>query len=211
MVTVTQVTRLPPDVWPTLEGDQVNANLILPTLYKCRYREQAGRPTRDHLWVVVYSPAPGSRVLYVAACTDGYLGKYPVFLYTTTSAPSLRREHITVTAPLQSIAQAIWTGVGARRVYSVFGPAVLAETFCHIWTSMTRIERIIQPYFDSKISFVNRRTFRDVTDQRIFQGHIVVRPATTQDIPQIARLCSQHAGESVSSWPYCLHYPLLTR
>ncbi|KAF5322079.1 hypothetical protein D9619_002101 [Psilocybe cf. subviscida] len=196
VTTATQASQLSPDVWATLEGDQVNANVILPTLYKCLSREQSGRPTQGHLWVVVYSPAPRSRVLYVASCTDGYQGKYPVFLYTTTPPPSLRHDHITVTAPLRSIAQALWTVVGSRRVYSVFGPTVLAEVFCRIWTGMTHIGRIAQPYYDSKISFVNLRTFRDASDQRISQGRIAVRPATSQDIPQIAQLCGQFAGES---------------
>jgi hypothetical protein len=201
VIAVSQANQLPEDVWTTLRGDQVNANVILPTLDKCLLREQGGIPSQGHLWVVVYSPAPHSRVLYVASCTEGILAGYPVFLYTTTPATSLQRDHITVTAPLRSIAQALWTRVGSRRVYSVFGPAVLAETFCSIWTSMTGIGRIAQPYYDSKITFVNRRTFKDVSDPRILQGRIVVRRATAQDVPQIAQLCGQFAAESVSSLP----------
>jgi hypothetical protein len=196
----TKPSDLPTDARATLETDPIKANVILPTLLKCQGEELNGHPPRDHVWVVVYG---GGRVKLIAASTDGYMGKYPIFLFSPLSDSQLSRGREPIFPALDMAAQAILQNVLPQRVYSVFGTELLAKPFATLWSQMTGIQAELVPYYLAKISYATRETLVRPMSPNDAHG---IRRAVPGDIQGIAELCYRFARDSV-----CLFFFLLLR
>jgi hypothetical protein len=189
-----------------LEAEPVASNVILPILLKCADLEAQNRMPADHLWIVVYTVHEGARsVVFIASCTNGYLGKYPIFLFTPIPYAYLSGDNLV--PALQMLVTTLQDHVPPSRVYSVFGPEVITRKFSGMWTYRTRIHELPEPYYHAKISFLTAQTLVQANVQPRADERTQLRPAIQADIPAIGELCGMFAAESVS--PLFRHHSLL--
>ena len=158
---------VPSFVLASLQLHEVNANVILPTLIKCREKENSGDVIKDHLWIVVYHQTV---VNVVVSCTDGLTGRYPIFLFSPL--PSDLHQDGLLLPSLSLAARELCRNVSLRRVYAVFGP----DYSCKISSPDTLIEK------ELPLS----------SDQTGYLG-----PAVQTDLEGIARLCFLFAADAV--------------
>ncbi|KAF9479092.1 hypothetical protein BDN70DRAFT_807583 [Pholiota conissans] len=179
-----------------LEGDQVKANVILPILNKCVAKEhQRQRSLSDHLWIYVYKVYPNGtqRVLFIASCTDGYLGKYPIFVFSPI--PYAYLDDNKYVPAIRLLATRMVENIDPSRVYSIFGPEVVTRKLAAMWTRRTRIPEVPEPYYHAKISYLRPQDLVDTNVAIHPNDRIRIRPAHAGDIPQIAQLCWMFAQE----------------
>ncbi|KAF8624491.1 hypothetical protein AX17_007120 [Amanita inopinata Kibby_2008] len=186
-----KASEIPSWVISALQHDR-NANVIIPQIEKSK---KDGRD-RGQLWVVC---APNRKVKYVLAVTEGPIGAYPAFIFTTegtTESPRQLKDEMT------ALAAKLKEHSDARRVYSVFAPEATCIEFCDAWTSLTGISQIEKPYYDALISYCTPKTFvKDDTKSRRIDHDFELRLANEGDIEMVAELCQ---GFSEESWPFIL-------
>jgi len=202
-VLVCQKARDVPDfVLESLQLHEVNANVILPTLIKCCEKENSGGVIKDHLWIVVYKNTGDSfEVKVVVSCTDGLIGKYPIFLFSPL--PSDSHQDRLMLPSLTLAARELFLNVSPRRVYSVFGPEVLSRTFAGIWTTNTNIQLAQDPYYYScKISYLTLGTLIEKELPLASDQTGYLRPAVQTDVEGVARLNFLFAADAVCR--FCL-------
>jgi hypothetical protein len=93
-----------------------------------------------------------------------------------------------------------------QRIYSVFGPTLLARTFATIWKQQTNISFILEPYYDSKISFITRAALEAKRRELEPIPTAQIRPAEAKDSEGVARLCHGFAATSVR-YMSCYRFP----
>lgn len=200
IVAVSEARRFPVFAKRVLDSDPIRANLILPTLLKCYAAESKGQAMEGHLWIVVHV---AGAVQFIASCTRGYMGDYPLFIYTPIPyerlVPNYIRPALTMIATTLLHSQI----VSHRRIYSVFAQETVTLTFASIWTEITGIAPEPTPYYHAKISYATQdsvaRFNRDVNPVK---GAICeMRPAVASDVVGIADLCFRFAKESVCKGP----------
>jgi hypothetical protein len=171
-----------------LESVPVDASVILPTFNKCLELDRIGRSPLDHVWIAIYSRQ--GTVALVLACTDGYMGAYPIFIVKTNPIDDTDFDSCIHLAALT-----LQRHVPLERVYSVFGPIKIIQHFSRMWTHLTGVQAEAHPYYDAKISSL-RWHEQSVTpsESNMFE----VGPATQADILSIAKLCRAFSSDSVS-------------
>lgn len=122
------------------------------------------------------------------------MGSYPIFIFTTLPASSLRPELLY--ARLYPMAHALYKAVSTQRVYSVFAVDAVAQMFISIWTKFTGIAPEPEAYYHAMFSRLPRRLFRDCPTTRHHGYDFDLRPATVDDIPRVAALCKGFASTS---------------
>ncbi|KAH9485671.1 hypothetical protein JR316_0002581 [Psilocybe cubensis] len=206
IVTVSEARRFPVFAKRVLDSDPVRANLILPTLLKCYAAESKGQVMNGHLWIVVHV---AGAVYFIASCTRGYMGDYPLFIYTPIPSDQLIPHYIR--PALTMIATTLFHSrlISPRRIYSVFAQETVTLTFASVWTEITGIAPESTPYYHAKISYATQdsvaRSNRDVSPIR--NAFCEMRPAVASDVVGIADLCFRFAKESepfVLSWQAAL-------
>ena len=150
------------------------------------------RALDSQLWIVYQL---NGNIEYVLAVTEGPMGPYPAFVFTTKHAKDL-------TGPLfdsqmEELAQELHARVDPRRIYSVFAIQPICTKFCDIWTRLTGIPIVDGPYYDSLLSYCTRQTLRH-DNQRPAPHDFEIRPATPGDIEMVAVMCQGFSEESVS-------------
>ena len=193
-----RASNLPPSVVDVLRLNARKANVILPTLEKALARGHAGQPQGGQVWITCsYS----SDVKFVLAITQGYMGPYPAFIFTTIPFDKLTDQYI---RPFISmLAQALAGAVPMQRIFSVFAVEPVTLIFVEEWARITGIQAYPEPYYAAKISHCtlasldSRSTFDDAA-----LGYYL-RPAVQADIPAIAKLCLLFAAAAVSVLVSC--------
>jgi len=195
-------SSLPDFVWLELQQHEVDANVVLPVLNKCRSRERKGVIAQDHLWIVAFVRTPVCTVKLILACTDGLTGKYPLFLFTPLPCAAMKDDPY-IFHSLTSAARHLQTRLPTHRIYSVFGRDLLSRTFATIWTQQTNIPLILEPYYHCKITYLtptalelNRRELPSIPMAQI-------RPAETRDWEGVTKLCHGFADTSVCHLSFC--------
>jgi hypothetical protein len=190
----TRASDIPPQVISTLERHGHAANVILPQIEKSRQSEPSG----SQLWIVHQSDRD---IEYVLAVTEGQMGPYPAFIFTTKRARDL-------TGPLfdsqmEELAQELHGRVNPRRIYSVFAVQPICAKFCDIWSKLTGIPIEDGPYYDSILSYCTPQTLRH-DNQRPALHDFEMRPATPGDLEMVAVMCQGFSEESVSHLNFVL-------
>jgi len=190
-------TSLLPDfVWSELQQSEVDANVVLPVLNKCRKREKIGVIAQDHLWIVAFVRTPVCAVKLILACTDGMTGKYPLFLFTPLPCAAMEEDPY-IYHSLNSAAWYLQTRLPTHRIYSVFGRDLLSRTFATIWAQQTNIPLISEPYYHCKITYLTR-TALDLNRRELPSiPKAQIRPAELGDWEGVAKLCHGFADTSV--------------
>ena len=183
-------SKFPPVARQALERFPIDASVILPTLNKCAELDRAGNLPSGHLWIVIYS-GPG-RVALVLACTQGYMGAYPIFIVNTDAI-----DDADFNPCIHLSALTLKRHVPIERVYSVFAPIRITKRFSEMWTQLTGVQPEAKPYYDSKISHLR---WHEGLQQPFIspEGRVEVGLASQADIQPIARLCHEFAKDSVS-------------
>jgi hypothetical protein len=203
------VCRKPSDfpsfAWTALQRHEVNANVILPILNKCWRNEKTGIISQDHLWIVAFVRTSVCAVKLIMACTDGLTGKYPLFLFTPVPYAAIKDDGY-IYPSLASAMHHLRHHLPTQRIYSVFGPTLLARTFATIWKQQTNISFILEPYYDSKISFITRAALEAKRRELEPIPTAQIRPAEAKDSEGVARLCHGFAATSVR-YMSCYRFP----
>ncbi|KAJ7125302.1 hypothetical protein C8R44DRAFT_782835 [Mycena epipterygia] len=183
---------LPADVWDALRSNAQNSNVILPIALKTLAREQNHEAAgRDQCWIVLRS---SGAVDFVLSVTNGDIGTYPVFIFTTHPLRHLTSDFLF--PRLIRLAEALRAAVPVPRVYSFFAPDVITKQFVEIWCSLTGVQGYHEPYYHAKLTYCTKRSFvnREMTT---FPGLIYeLRPAVEHDLQAVASLCFQFAADS---------------
>ncbi|KAJ7658535.1 hypothetical protein B0H17DRAFT_1096801 [Mycena rosella] len=196
-VTYNSASALPDAVWETLQAHPENSNVILPvalkTLARERNHETAGR---DQCWIVVYS---AGAIDFVLSVTNGDIGTYPVFVFTTHPIHHLTSDFLL--PRIIRLAEALRDAVPTTRVYSFFAPDAVTNMFVEIWHSLTGVQGYRDAYYHAKLTYCTKDSFarsggakRQMT---IFPGLVYeLRPAVESDLEAVASLCYQFAADS---------------
>ncbi len=185
------------DVSPALESNEANFNVIYPHALKCRAAEQSGQPPKPgQVWIVYFTCDHEPRVQFILSCTTTETGKYPIFICTTLPTNSHSLEFIR--QPMSLLAKELYRVVPVPRVYSIFAPDAIAQHFTTLWTSLTGVDHITQPYYAAKLTFCTKMTFRYRQATMVPGVTYELRLAVPSDIEEIAKLCHGFASESVS-------------
>lgn len=191
-------THLPDLVWDTFRAHPCDANIMYPHAEKSKERERMGESTTG-LWITcTTSQTFATPILdFVLSCTEGPLGSYPIFLFTTipkseqNSDYSFRR--------IRCLAQRLARIVPPERVFSVFAPDQVTRTFASAWTEETGVRIDSDPiYYAAKISYCTRRSLRHKGYTLLSGVDYDLRLARDEDLAACAELCRGFAEESVS-------------
>lgn len=187
LTTYTRAVDIPPQVISTLEHHGYTANVILPQIEKSRQSE----PNGNQLWIVYQWDG---EVTYVLAVTEGPMGSYPAFIFTTKRVKALAGSLFD--SQMEELAQELHGRVNPRRIYSLFAIEPICTKFCDIWTKLTGIPIVDGPYYNSIISYCTRETLK-LDDQRPAPHDFEMRPAVPGDIEMVAAMCQGFSEDSV--------------
>ncbi|KAG1761117.1 hypothetical protein EDD22DRAFT_780257 [Suillus occidentalis] len=145
------------DVWDALrDRDNVaRANVILPHAEKVSSHQEL-LPGSEQLWLVYSEPAT-SDIRYILSCTEGPLGKYPLFIVPIAPielTPELLQ------GPMEAFCEALLNEADfeRQRVFSVFSVEPVSQAFASAWEKITEIKRIDAPYYDALFSICTPET-----------------------------------------------------
>ncbi|KAJ7033367.1 hypothetical protein C8F04DRAFT_623124 [Mycena alexandri] len=190
--TYRSASSLPEEVWDALRSNPQNSNCILPIALKSLAREQRRETApRDQCWIVVRS---FGAIDFILSVTNGDLGTYPAFVFTTHPIHRLTPEFLL--PRLIRLAEALRAAVPIKRVYSFFAPDAVTKMLVEIWFSLTGVQGYQDPYYHAKLSYCTKQSFvnRRMTT---FPGLVYeLRPAVESDLEGVASLCYQFAADS---------------
>ncbi|KAJ7647819.1 hypothetical protein FB45DRAFT_209699 [Roridomyces roridus] len=184
-------SALPANVWAALRSNPQNSNTILPIATKSLAREQETGTSRDQCWIVVHSH---ETIDFVLSVTNGEVGKYPIFVFTTHPIHRLTNDFLF--PRLTRLADEMARVLPVERVYSIFAPDVVTKMLVEIWSSLTGVAFYPDPYYHAKLSYCTKRSFvnRQMTT---FPGLVYeLRPAVETDLHAVAELCYLFAEDS---------------
>lgn len=187
-------TNISEDVWDALQDrDNVaRANVILPHAEKVS-RHQEFLPGSEQLWLVYSEPAT-SNIRFILSCTEGPLGKYPLFIVPiapTKLTPELLQ------GPMTAFCEALLNEADFRRqrVFSVFSIEPVAKAFASAWEKITGIKCMDEPYYDALFATCTPETLVRNSPQSDDED-IELRLAVPQDADKISALCQEFANTS---------------
>ena len=191
-------STIPAEIIATMKADP-RSNIILAKLEK--YRSGKANPRSDDFWIVCTSAIRTSRgtlnrtIDFVASCTYGIVGKYPLFIYSTRREEELTEGY--VDPRMHNLALEVRKVTSPRRIFSVYANEIVSRYFSKHWSICTGIRILSEPYYHAKFSYCSKNTLKRAPVPRHgYQTHI--RLATEWDSQRVAELCFGFANESVS-------------
>lgn len=188
-----------------LRSNARNANVVLPSLLKIsdEERHNTSPGLGQNVWITYTSEKAPYHIQFIIACTQGYMGSYPIFIFTTLAYALLTERNIRPC--LEMLAEALKKAVPVERVYSVFAAEPITRLFVEIWTTLTGIQSYsAEPYYAASITYCTKSTFvnRSITIHP--SDTYEMRLAVPEDIKEIAELCQGFASSSVSDPARCV-------
>ncbi|KAG2069146.1 hypothetical protein BDR04DRAFT_719764 [Suillus decipiens] len=187
-------TNIPEEVWGALrDRDNVaRANVILPHAEKVSSHREFLLDS-EQLWLV-YSEPTTSNIRFILSCTEGPLGKYPVFIVPVapiTFTPEFFQ------GPMEAFCEALLNKVDFRkqRVFSVFSVEPVAEAFASAWEKIAGIRCMAEPYYDAFLSVCTSETLVRNGPQPEDED-VELRLAVPQDADKISKLCQEFSNTS---------------
>ncbi|KAG2368881.1 hypothetical protein BDR07DRAFT_1268896 [Suillus spraguei] len=180
-------------------ANAARANLILPHAEKV-FGQQKFTPkilATGQFWLVCLKPGT-SEIYFILACSEGPLGKYPLYIIPTVPIAGLTPELLK--GSMEALCSALLNEPDFKRerVFSVFSVKEVAEAFVPEWEKVAKINRIQKPYYSAILSVCTERTL--VRQQRAPRpsDDVILEPrlAAKQDADQIAVLCHEFAATS---------------
>ncbi|KIO31743.1 hypothetical protein M407DRAFT_67579 [Tulasnella calospora MUT 4182] len=143
-------------------------------------------PVVDDFWLVVQSNA--GEVEFVASCTNGPLGGYPIFIWcgrpVSTMSPAFIQQRMSLLTHhlLKSLSS-------PKRVFSVFAPTAVTHAFATAWSTLTNFEIVESPYYHATFSSVTAKTLLPASPPKFELPQYSLRQATPADEAGVADLC----------------------
>ncbi|KAG1776812.1 hypothetical protein EV702DRAFT_946791, partial [Suillus placidus] len=168
------------------------ANVILPHAEKVSSHQEF-LPGSEQLWLV-YSEPTTSNIRFILSCTEGPLGKYPLFIVPITPfklTPELLQ------GPMEAFCEALLNEVDFRRqrVFSVFAVEPVAKAFASAWEKIAEIKCMNEPYYKAFFSMCTPETLVRNGPQST-DDDIELRLAVPQDADKISKLCQEFSNTS---------------
>src|SRR6267154_3037957 len=200
-----RATGIPDDVRVVLRSNPARANIILSHAEKV-FDHPEVIPNIDstaQLWLV-YSKSGTSDIQFILSCTEGPLGKYPIFIVPTAPIAELTPELLET--PMEALCNALLTEPGFRRqrVFSVFSVKPVTEAFAGAWERLAEIKPMEESYYDAVFMMCSRDTLVRAGPPPREDVVIELRLAVEQDADTIASMCEEFAATSVC---LPLHHP----
>ncbi|TFK56734.1 hypothetical protein OE88DRAFT_51150 [Heliocybe sulcata] len=186
-------SQFPPYVWDALSSAERAANIVLPHALKYCEKEQLD----GQYWIVCTTPEnPHSPAVdFILSCTEGPLGTYPIFIFTTIPSPQLTSSY--ASPRIRGMARELHRLVPKERVFSVFAPEPITIMFADWWCRLTGISLAHNPeYYAATFSHCTRDTFINRRMTYVPGMSYNIRPAVEKDQAAIARLCKAFAATS---------------
>jgi len=193
-----------PKVEHALLQNEAAANVILP------FAKKALNFPRDdkQLWIALYDEAES--IEFVLSCTEGPLGKYPIFIVASKSPAQIAQDEEggrDIADSLKPLVTSLLKEVPPQRVFSVFSIARVAETFAEIFVARTPQEhdiRLGDRYYDATFTFCTSETFNESLDLKFplreFEDiAISLQRADLSHLEGIKVLCKEFCETSVST------------
>lgn len=183
---------------PWLLYHERRANIILPHAEKLRLQEDAGSIAPGQFWITAWSSSPrrGASILdFVLSCTEGHLGTYPLFLFSTHDVDTLDEQWLE--DRMSTLSQKLLDIVDPARVFSIFGQERAVAVLTRHWSALTGFRIVREPYYEASSTYCTRETFIP-SQSTLPEGH-VLRPAAMADAEEVARLGQEFAEDSVST------------
>jgi hypothetical protein len=192
-------SSMPENVLNILRANPARANIILPHAEKV-LGIQGFTPkiaSDGQLWLVYSNP--GASVKFILSCTEGPMGKYPVYIIPTVPTSKLTPELLKDS--MEAFCDALLSDpdFSKRRVFSIFSVDLVAEAFAGVWERRTNIKRIEEPYYDAIFSTCSKDTLAPAAPSPA--DVVTERLAVEQDAQKIAILCEEFAATSVCLLP----------
>ncbi|KAF9502364.1 hypothetical protein BDN71DRAFT_1437953 [Pleurotus eryngii] len=180
---------IPPAIWDLLRSQPRRANIILFSALRIQEEETEGRPSgKGQFWLVCRS---AEQVDFILSCTNGPLGTYPICIYTPHPANQMTE---TFCWPrLAKLAQALYSHVDRKRVFSVFAFEAVSRIFAENWKNLTGLTS--EDYYAAKQSFCTKTTFIKAPLMAGSERNDV-RLAVEKDTEGVAELCFRFAQDS---------------
>ncbi|KAG6868868.1 hypothetical protein C0993_008616 [Termitomyces sp. T159_Od127] len=122
------------------------------------------------------------------------MGDYPIFIYSARPSSALDIEFVT---PRMELMTEILSGrINVKRVFSVFSLTMVSEVFVHIWSEKTCIVFYKEPYYDAKLTYCTRQSFRPRQYTMLHGLSYDLRLGVPSDVFDIAKLCHGFAAEA---------------
>ncbi|KAI0652105.1 acyl-CoA N-acyltransferase [Trametes meyenii] len=187
-------SEFPAAVWKCFDEQPQNSNIIYAHAKKVVSGGGLTANASD-LWIICWSVDAESSVLFIASCTTGPLGPYPVFIFTPLLLDELVHD---VTRPcIQLIVGALRDYVAPERIFSVFALDAVADTFAATWMSETGVPPDSAPvYYHANFMYCTMSTFKEGSQKLPSDIKVELRPATISDVSGVARLCYEFAAAS---------------
>lgn len=197
-------SAIPLEIWEALRSNAVRTNVVLPLAEKALSKESSRVVDEDQLWIsCVSKDFEGRRIVdFVLSCSKSEMGEYPIFVVATVPSSQLTDDFIT--PRIHSLILAMQSYIPPERVYSVFAPEPVAILFAELWTEISGISHYETSYYAAKLSYCNRRSFRNRQATEAAGGRTYkLRPAVSSDVDAVARLC---LGFAQGSDPFILDW-----
>ncbi|KAF7972198.1 hypothetical protein HWV62_18680 [Athelia sp. TMB] len=185
---------LPEGALAALAAHPRESNVVLSGVEKALARTDA--PKRKEHWIVCTTD---DAVEFVLSCTEGVIGSYPVFIYSTQPSSDLRDDFLHHRLTL--LAQKLVNTVGVARVFSVFALERVTQVFQHLWSQLTGIAADPTPYYAATFTHCDKSSFVEHAPILCPSYKFDLRPAVETDIPAVADLCY---GFAQGSEPFVL-------
>ncbi|KAI0673393.1 hypothetical protein C8Q78DRAFT_623151 [Trametes maxima] len=192
-------SEFPVAVWKCFKEHPHDSNIIYAHVQKVAFCEGLITDQSD-LWVVCWSAEVDPSVAFIASCTTGPLGPYPIFIFTPLLLDELVYD---VAQPcIQLIVGALRNHVAPERVFSVFAVDAVADTFAIIWMTETGVPPNPAPvYYHADFMCCTTATFKNGPQKPLPGLGVELRLATMLDASAVARLCY---GFAAGSEPFVL-------
>ncbi|KAJ8517526.1 hypothetical protein ONZ45_g5311 [Pleurotus djamor] len=198
-----RVSAIPPYVWDGLQKNEWYTNTILPHLLKRLKWESDGYAAKafdGEFWITCSTPTSASSsssseaaLDLMLSCTNGPVGKYPIFIATTHPHSSLSPDFLQ--ERMAAIVDLLCQKTHPSRVYSVYAPKPISEAFAKEWSIRTGIRCEPEPYYDARVSYCTKGAFVD-TPIKASNQRLEFRRADERDLVRVAELCYGFASES---------------
>ncbi|KAG8852832.1 hypothetical protein FRB96_008520 [Tulasnella sp. 330] len=154
----------------------------------------------DQFWLsawTVHGRQP-AKLDMVLSCTNGPINKYPIFLYSNVPDEDLATSF--VQPRIDALVSKLRSCVKSKRVFSVYGPVPLAQSFVRAWSSLTGAVPVVEPYYAAKHTFCTRETLSSSIEDSaplspLSPSHDL-RLAEPKDLASAAALCYGFASGS---------------
>ena len=191
-------SALPPMVWDAFRQHERNANIMYPhAIADLTAPNDASRP---QLWLTCssyHSSTSPFTLDFVLSCTEGPLGSYPIFIFTTAPFDTLL-DTMYVYPRIKALVDALLQNIPSERVFSVFAQEPVTRVFTSLWEANTRISSYKTPYYAANLTYCTKQTFVNRSTTLIPGISFTPRLAVESDIDAVTSLCKGFAATSVS-------------